>query len=97
MGCFTAGWCGMLSGNWLPISPRSVHVARLRESFVAFGLKYTICRVERPELPSLSQVRAAPSMGRGCPLAELMENDVGMRSWAERPSPFWRAGPARKL
>ena len=64
---------------------------------MAFGLKYTICRVERPELPSVSRMRAAPSMGRGCPLAEFMESDVGMRSWADRQSPFWRAGPARQL
>ncbi len=36
-------------------------------------------------------------MGRGCPLAEFMESDVGIRSWADRQSPFWRAGPAAAL
>ena len=30
IGWVWSGWGGMPSENWLPISPRSVHVARLR-------------------------------------------------------------------
>ena len=48
------------------------------------GLKYTICLVSLPVSTALILVSAAPMMGMGLPLAELMVREAGMRSCALR-------------
>lgn len=83
-------------GNSWGIMPRSAHVAKLRYSFVADGLKYSIWRVSLPDGIRI-RIRAAPCMGRFVPEADRIWRFTGMRSSGDRWSWFIRVGPARQL
>ena len=61
------------------------------------GLKYTICLVSLSVSLALILVSAAPIMGMGLPLAELMVREAGMRSCALRSRLRIRVGPAKQL
>ena len=61
------------------------------------GLKYTICLVSLSVSLALILVSAAPMMGMGLPLAELMVREAGMRSCALRSRLRIRVGPAKQL
>ncbi len=80
-----------------PIKPRSVQAARLRYSFVASRLKYTISLVVLCDDTTLSLIRAAPMIGRGWPLADVMAREAGIRSLSLSCKPACSVGPARQL
>ncbi len=81
---------GVQRGNPVLINPRSVHVARLRYSFVAIELKYIIWRVWWPVDLMVMRMRAAPMIGRLVPLAECITRRAGIRSLSSRCRAFIR-------